>query len=340
MGRKAGAGMTFRSEEIDRFLKAFGYESWQRNDLAGDASMRRYERISGPKGQNLVLMDAPPETNCALTPYLEVTEILQGLGVSVPRILHADQKAGLLLIEDLGDDLFATLIARSPDREQQLYAAATDLLVDIHARPCPNLPPLGPRIMAEMTSLAFTEYRSSALGDDAPEARQRFEDRFEDILKDSLSGQMVFVHRDFHAQNLLWLSDRHGAERVGVIDFQDARSGHPAYDLVSLLQDARRDVPAGIEAEMIQRYLDATGLDDHAFRTAYAVIGVQRNMRILGIFARLARQNNKTKYLDLMPRVWAHFIRGLDHPALALVAAELRTALPAPDPDILRKLHP
>ena len=330
--------MTEREIDIAAFLSNTQWADWQRTPLAGDASMRRYERLTGPHGKTAVLMDAPVDGIGPLDPYLNVTKILQARDVSVPDILHQDPAVGLLLLEDLGDALFATVIAETPAQERPLYEAATDFLVSLHQTPSPDLPPLDPKSLAEMTSLAFTEYRYAILGDDAAEIRINFENRFENILRATLSDEMVFVHRDFHAQNLMWLPNRSGDARVGVIDFQDARQGHPAYDLVSLLQDARRDVPPEIEHRMIARYVAATGREDQTFRTAYTVIGVQRNMRILGIFARLARTMGKPQYLELLPRVWAHFSHGLDHPALEPVAQDLRAALPAPTPEVLRQL--
>ena len=332
--------MTNRDAEIAAFLAGTPWESWQRHPLAGDASLRRYERLQDNSGQSVVLMDAPVDSNGPMDAYLNVTALLQNRDVSVPAILHQDPKAGLLLLEDLGDALFAAVIEDSPDQESTLYEAATDFLAALHKQNGPDLAALTPPVLAEMTSLAFTEYRQAVLGDDDPRLRAEFERKFEAILHETLTGDMVFVHRDFHAQNLMWLPDRSGHARVGVIDFQDAKRGHRAYDLVSLLQDARRDVPATIERQMIDRYIATTGQDGQTFQTAYAVIGVQRNMRILGIFARLARTMGKPQYLDLMPRVWAHFIKGLEHPALAPVSEDLRTALPAPTADILRKLTP
>lgn len=338
MGRATGIPMTSRDSQINTFLAAGPWGNWRRDPLAGDASMRRYLRLTSPEGQTVVLMDAPPESNGSLAPYLDVTELLETRGVSVPKVLHQDQNLGLLVIEDLGDRLFASVMEAQPEQERPLYEAATDFLAGLHTAKAPDLPLLTPNVMAEMTALAFTEYRAAILGDDAPQTRLRFEEQFEKTLRGTLSADSVFVHRDFHAQNLIWLPERKAQKRVGVIDFQDARSGHCAYDLVSLLQDARRDVPPEIEKAMIERYLTTTGLARHDFETAYAVIGVQRNMRILGIFARLARKMGKPQYLDLLPRVWAHFIRGLDHPVLAPVAADLRMALPEPSPEVLRKL--
>jgi len=158
------------------------------------------------------------------------------------------------------------------------------------------------------------------------------------LLAQHAADATVVIQRDYHAENLLWLPDRDGVARVGLLDFQDAMLGHPAYDLVSLLQDARRDVPAEIELSMTRRFIDRSGVDEHGFRTAYAVLGVQRNLRILGVFARLSLDYGKPHYVDLIPRVWAHLRRGVDHPAMAPVADLLLQTLPLPTADNLNRL--
>ncbi|OIQ33199.1 MAG: aminoglycoside phosphotransferase [Alphaproteobacteria bacterium MedPE-SWcel] len=331
--------MTARTDEIARFLASHGYHAWTQTLLAGDASTRRYRRLTGDSGQTVILMDWPPDTGGDTRPFVELANYLTGLNISAPRILAQDHESGLLVIEDLGDALFTQAIAAQPRMENTLYRAATDLLVHLHQAPVPELSPLTPRVLAEMTGLAFTEYRRAVKGQSNDMARSHFEDQFEEILRESLTGDMVFVHRDYHAENLIWLPDRDGLRRVGVIDFQDARAGHCSYDLVSLLQDARRDVPTRIETDMIDRYIEATGIDEVAFRRAYAVVGVQRNMRILGIFARLSQTFGKRHYIDFVPRVWSHFERGLSHPALETVADAVLDVLPEPNADTLERLR-
>jgi aminoglycoside/choline kinase family phosphotransferase len=335
--------MSSRDSQITAFLQQTGRGDWSRAALAGDASARRYERLTSPDGRSLVLMDAPPDTGEDIRPFVRIANILRAQGVSAPAIIAEDAENGFLLTEDLGEAQFYDVIAADPSQELPLYALATDLLVHLHQAPTPELEPLSPRAMAELSSLVITSY-CGALHDaqnDAPNAdmQHRFENQFEDILRQTVRGDMVFVHRDFHVQNLMWLPERDGLARVGVIDFQDARIGHPAYDLVSLLQDARRDVPAAIEMQMIERYIAATGVDDASFRSAYAVIGLQRNLRILGVFARLSLDFGKPQYLDLIPRVWRHVINGLEHPAVAPLADWLLTELPAPTADTLAKLR-
>jgi aminoglycoside/choline kinase family phosphotransferase len=169
-------------------------------------------------------------------------------------------------------------------------------------------------------------------------SEQAFRAAFGPILWQYASETSVLIQRDYHAENLIWLPERTGAARVGLLDFQDAMAGHPAYDLVSILQDARRDVPPEVEAAMIARYVAATGQDGETFRAAYAVLGVQRNLRILGVFGRLCIMGGKSHYIDLIPRVWGLLLRDLEHPALSPVAGLIRDALPAPGDDILKGL--
>lgn len=330
-----------RAQLTDVFLAATPWGLAVRTHLAGDASNRRYERLTDPNtGETAVLMDAPPEKGEDVRPFVRIADYLRSQGLSAPEILFEDAKNGFLLIEDLGDGLFARVIPRAPELERPLYEAATDVLVQLFSAPMPDLDPFGPRLMAEMAGLALRKYRAGILGSHDEDLQARFENNFEDILRGTVKGDYVIVQRDYHAENLLWLPERDGVARVGLLDFQDARSGHPAYDLVSLLQDARRDVPAGIEMQMIARFIEKTGVEESGFRTAYTVLGVQRNLRILGVFARLSLDYGKPQYLDLIPRVWDHMIRGLDHPALAPVAEMLREALPAPAPENLAKLRP
>jgi aminoglycoside/choline kinase family phosphotransferase len=331
--------MSSRDSQITAFLQQTDRGDWSRAALAGDASARRYERLTSPDGRSLVLMDAPPDTGEDIRPFVRIANILRAQGVSAPAIISEDAENGFLLTEDLGNAQFYDVIAADPRQEHALYALATDLLVHLHQAPTPDLEPLDPRAMAELSSLVITRYCSSI--HDAPDAdmQHRFENQFEDILRQTVRGDMVFVHRDFHVQNLMWLPERDGLARVGVIDFQDARIGHPAYDLVSLLQDARRDVPAAIEMQMIERYIAATGVDASSFRSAYAVIGLQRNLRILGVFARLSLDFGKSQYIDLIPRVWRHVVNGLEHPAVAPLADWLLAELPAPTAETLAKLR-
>lgn len=331
--------MTDRNTLIEAFLDKTVWAQAVRKPLAGDASARSYMRLTDPNtGKTAVLMNAPPEQGEDIQPFVQISAHLRNVGLSAPEIYAEDPENGFLLLEDLGDALFARVVQTSPDLEQELYESATDVLIALHQADRPTLDPYSPRIMADVASLAFSKYADGISGSSDSATQGRFTDRFEDILRQTTQESQVLIQRDYHAENLLWLPDRSGIERVGLLDFQDAMSGHIAYDLVSLLQDARRDVPAGIELAMIKRYVELTGQDDHAFRTAYTVLGVQRNLRIIGVFARLGTEYGKPHYVDLIPRVWAHLIRDLEHPALAPVADLVTSVLPEPSTENLQKL--
>lgn len=332
--------MTNRSVLTEALIARTPWANATRAPLAGDASNRRYERLTDPEtGRTAVLMDAPPEKGEDVRPFVRIANHLRAVGLSAPEIYAEDSEYGFLLLEDLGDDLFARLLERHPEMERTLYEAATDVLVALFDAPTIPLDSYGPALMTELAALAFTKYASGITGEPDDDRREQFERRFEDILHREVQGPKVLIQRDYHAENLIWLPDREGVKRVGLLDFQCAMLGHPAYDLVSLLQDVRRKVPAGIEMTMVNRYIKATGIDDHGFRTAYAVLGAQRNLRILGVFARLATDYGKPRYVDMIPATWAHLTRDLDHPALAPVADLLREALPPPTPENLDRLR-
>ncbi len=307
--------------------------------LAGDASYRRYERLTDPDtGRTAVLMDAPPDTGEDVHAFVRVAEYLRSVGLNAPEIYAEDSEFGFLLLEDFGDDLFARVLKKQPKLERPLYEAATDVLVHLHQAPVLPLNTYDPSMMADLAALAFTKYAQGILGQHDTTAREQFERRFADLLHQETHGTKVVILRDYHAENLIWLPEREGLSRVGLLDFQSAMLGHPAYDLVSLLQDVRRDVPIGIEMRMLNHYITATGVNDHDFRTAYAVLGVQRNLRILGVFARLALERGKHHYVDLIPATWTQLMRGLENPALVSVAGLLREALPKPTAENLARL--
>lgn len=326
--------MTNRAALAKTFLSATDWAGIEPVSLAGDASNRRYDRLV--KGdQSVVLMDAPPDKGEDVRPFVQIANFLTDCGLSAPRILSQDTEHGFLLLEDLGDELFARVAATHPDLEPRLYTAATDALVHLHRFQPPKLQAYSPEFMSEMAALAWAWYRRGITGD--ADGTNEFGRAFLPVLQEHAPDQTVLIQRDYHAENLLWLPDRTGVQQVGLLDFQDARTGHPAYDLVSLLKDARRDVTGSIETAMIAHYVEKTGCNAEAFNAAYQVLGVQRNLRILGVFARLSLHFNKPSYVDLIPRVWNHLHAGLAHPALSPVA-EMVGSLPEPTPQNLQTL--
>ncbi len=332
--------MSDRDAQIRAFIDRAGWGDAVVSFLAGDASNRRYLRLIRPSNaQRAVLMDAPPEKGEDVRPFVRIAEYLTGIGLSAPRILNRDDSAGFLLLEDLGDALFASIIPRNPDLENSLYSTATDVLVHLHAQTPPaDLARYDAPTATALSALVFDWYIPGATDTPDTAARPEFERALHDALATHAPDCDVLIQRDYHAQNLLWLPDRAGIARVGLLDFQDAMLGHRAYDLVSLLQDARRDVPPELEARMRDRYALTTGQDPERFATAYAVLGAQRNLRILGVFARLCIRDGKAHYIDLIPRVWALLQRDLAHPALADLNRVLAPVLPAPDAPLLQKL--
>ncbi|MFK7751663.1 MAG: aminoglycoside phosphotransferase family protein [Sedimentitalea sp.] len=329
--------MTDRAALADRFIASTDWADAARGPLAGDASNRKYERMV-MNAASAVFMDAPPDKGEDVRPFVRIARYLRDLGLSAPDILAEDAEHGFLILEDLGDDLFARVIPKSPTIEDTLYRAATNALIHLHAAPPPALETYDAARMSDLAALAFHKYQTGALGVAASPEAAAFTRRFEDCLLQHVRGALVLIQRDYHAENLLWLPERDGVARVGLLDFQDAMLGHPAYDLVSLLQDVRREVSASVEAAMITHYIAQTGQDNHAFRTAYAVLGAQRNLRILGVFARLATEYGKPHYVDLIPAVWAHVMRDLEHPALAGISDLVHGALPEPTAQVLDRL--
>lgn len=325
-----------RAAQMKHFLARAGWDDARRANLAGDASARRYLRLT--RGQEgAVLMDDPAGDTQSITPFVTIATHLRALGLSAPAILAEDRANGFLLLEDLGDDLYARVIPKTPDLEETLYAAAVDLLVDLHRAALPSgITAYGPQ-MAPLAALAFEWYLPAATGARDTAVQQAFQAEIETLLA-QLTGAPVLILRDYHAENLLWLPERTGAARVGLLDFQDAMAGPRAYDLVSLLEDARRDVPPPLRARMLARYAQATGHDPAQFALQAAICAAQRNLRIIGVFARLCLRNGKPRYTELLPRVWAHLQDDLSHPALARLRHLVNTHLPAPDAPIRERI--
>ena len=302
--------MSPRSAECAAFIARCGWADARVAPLAGDASNRRYLRLRRRDGTPAVLMDAPPERGEDVRPFLSIARHLTRHGLRAPAILAADEYQGLLLLEDLGDTLFARVLEADPAQEHMLYTAATDVLIHLHRAPLPNpVEVYGAHAMADKAALAVDWY--------APEhgLRSAVQTAMEDAIDTHAPGTDALALRDYHAENLLWLPGD-GTDRVGLLDFQDAMAAHPAYDLVSLLTDARRDVRPETVAAMTAHYISKQGLAAAPFHTAFAVLSAQRNLRILGVFARLCLRDGKPGYLRFMPRVWAQLQRALEHPTL------------------------
>lgn len=302
------------------FLAENGWAGASVVPLAGDASFRRYFRVHAG-GRSGILMDCPPPHDDAGR-FIAIAGWLAERGFGAPAILASADDARLALLEDFGDARVRETVDAAPESEHRIYAQAVDLLVDLQARQPMDLPVYDRAIYQRETGLML-EWYCAALGLDVDAAG--YVAAWDEVLDPvERAKPLVTVLRDYHAENIMLID---GRDDLGLLDFQDALAGHPAYDLVSLLQDARRDVPAVLEAEMLGRYRGATGAGD-AFDAAYAVLGAQRNAKIVGIFTRLWQRDGKPRYAAMCPRVWRYLERDLSHPALAPVAAWFSANIP------------
>ena len=309
-------------EGIDSFLTAAGWAGSGVEPLAGDASFRRYFRIR--KGEKTAMLMHAPPPNEDPVPFIRAARWLDDQGLRAPLILHDHAASGFVLLEDFGEVRMRDYLDAWPDDEVQIYAAAVDTLSALH-----KVPP-GP-----FTAYSLAEYQREAklfidwycpaqnLYVDGRTWAEAWDAALMPLLGRQRPG--VTVLRDYHAENIMLLGALH---KQGLLDFQDALVGHPAYDLVSLLQDARRDVAPELEADMVEHYLRGHP-DPLTFVADYARLGAQRNAKIVGIFVRLWKRDGKSRYLSLIPRVWALLERALTHPALAPVAEWFDANIPA-----------
>ena len=261
-------------------------------------------------------MDAPPAEE-DVRPFVAVAHHLSNLGLSSPNIFGRDVVHGFLLMEDLGDDKFNKVLSAAENAEP-FYERAIDVLCTLHeVAPPPWLAPYDATLLLAEADLLIDWYWPLVTGSPITKSiRTAYSGARVEALSEIELTPAVTVLRDYHADNLMWLPNRHGAAAVGLLDFQDAVAGSPAYDMVSLLEDARRDVSINLSERMIKRYINARGIDSSSFRRAYSVLGAQR---IIGIFTRLWKRDGKSPYLGLIPRVWLYLERNLDHPVLTPV---------------------
>jgi N-acetylmuramate 1-kinase len=348
-------GLTLGARDL---IDRAGWGDATRQHMLGDASTRAYERLVRSNGQTAILMISPPRADGpavrAGKPYSAIARLaervdafvaidrgLRALDLSAPKILASDLSNGLLLIEDLG--LETMLLGGVPITER--YELAAEVLAALHAKPLPTILPVSDGrehiipdydadALAIETELLLDWYAPHIAGTALPQiARAEFTRAWEPLFATLFDGPRTWVLRDYHSPNLIWLPDRQGLKRVGIIDFQDAVMGHPAYDLVSLGQDARVDIEPGLELRLLSRYAAArrsadADFDLAAFATAYAIMGAQRNTKILGIFARLDKRDGKPAYLKHLPRIEGYLRRDLAHPALAGLKIWYETYLP------------
>ncbi|HEC90075.1 MAG TPA: aminoglycoside phosphotransferase [Alphaproteobacteria bacterium] len=332
-----------RGLAIEEFLAANGWPNAEHGRLAADASFRRYERvIDTGTGRLAVLMDAPPDLE-DVHAFAIMARHLRRLGFSAPEVLAEDSGNGFLLLEDFGDDTFTRLLAAG-ESEEELYALAVDMLAALHDLPAADAAPgwldaYGEEKLLEEASLLTDWYLPAVSGKETAAAtRDAYLAAWRTVLPIVHGQPRALVLRDYHVDNLLRLEGRDGVRACGLLDFQDAVAGPAAYDLVSLLEDARRDVGDDLVQTMQARYFDAMmdtmkDTDRESFIAAYAVLGAQRHAKVIGVFARLSRRDGKDGYLRHIPRVWRLLERAIENPLLG----PLKTWFDAYAPPDLRR---
>lgn len=333
-----------RTESRLNFLANAGWAGAKVEILAADASFRSYYRV-GHGERRCVLMDAPPPEE-DVRPFVAVARYLGQLGFSAPRVLAEDERRGFLLLEDLGDDTYTRVFDAGGDQER-LYEIAVDTLVHLHelssAKTAPTeIPPYDMEKLVNEAML-FVDWYMPAVGKPVSDhARKAYEDSWRTSFAGVAEKRETLVLRDYHVDNLMWLPERAGTARCGLLDFQDALIGARAYDLMSLIEDARRDVDHQRADRLIARYVAACGdVHETALRRDIAILGAGRHAKVIGIFTRLCNRDGKPQYLSHIPRVWRLLEYDLGHSALKPVAdwftehvpAELRvTPTPRPQP--------
>jgi tRNA threonylcarbamoyl adenosine modification protein YjeE len=360
-GYGAFAARAERIALVRDFIDEAGFGEAQRRRMQGDASTRIFERLTSGD-RTAILMNAPrrpdgppvrdgkPYSAIAhlaedIVPYIALAAGLRRIDLAAPEILHADLDDGLLMMEDLGDERIVS--GDPPAPVEMRYAAAVDLLASLHGRNLPNRLPVTsaldyrlPRydldaflIEAELLLDWYLVNAGAPVGDTA---RAAFVTLWRQALEPAMAAPATWVLRDYHSPNLLWLPQREGSARIGLVDFQDALFGPAAYDVASLLQDARVDVAEPMEMNLLGRYVRARlshnrSFDTGGFTLLYATLAAQRATKILGIFARLQRRDGKPQYLRHVPRLWGYLQRSLAHPALAGLKAWYAANVPPPD---------
>ena len=325
--------MRQREARIESFLTEVGWQDAFSAPLVGDASFRRYVRFTKDNGARAMLMDAPPPQE-DVRPFVGIANRLLSMGLSAPQILAKDLDAGLLLLEDLGNTTYTRMLRGGGD-EAALYQLATETLIELHRRFSDpgDIPPYDDTRLLDEAALLVDWFLPALRGHETPDSlRKEYLGLWRDVLVLARGVPATLVLRDYHVDNLMHLSGRHGVSACGLLDFQDAVIGPLSYDLVSLLEDARRDVPEPLAATCVAQYLSAfPDLDSDAFHASYAILGAQRSAKIVGIFTRLDRRDGKPVYLKHISRVFRWLLGDLEHPALAELKAWFDREIPLVD---------
>lgn len=333
--------MQERQEKKHSFLAQQGWEQSTCIPVKGDASFRKYDRlILGNK--RAILMDAPPGKE-DIRPFMHIGDFLVQHQFSAPEMYASDVENGFLLLEDFGDDVYGKVLAGDSPisaqcTEKELYAHAVDVLAALHKVEAPaNVAAYSLATLLQEASMLVMWYLPALMQDQSrlEDAKEEYMQAWKHVLLQMPDLPKVLLLRDYHSPNLMWLPKREGIRKVGLLDFQDAVIGSPAYDMVSLLEDARRDVDTAIVQPLLERYFDAMpAMDKEAFLTAYAILGAQRNCKVVGFLSKKLYFENNANYLSLLPRMWRYLEIDFSHPATWPIKAWIDRHIPEGSRDI------
>ena len=328
--------MTKREEQIKELLQKNDLLCAPTEKITSDASNRKYLRLT--KGnKTVILMDSNPEENEPVNNFIYFTNFLRKHHFSAPKIYDSDIPNGLLLLEDLGARNFADILKVTPKVETNIYKEAVNQLIMIQSKETPKqAKPYSTEILIE-EALLFTEWYLGEVN--SSRLSNQFTSLLTPLLKKINKTKPTLVLRDFHAENLIWINSRKNFKRVGLLDYQDALIGHPAYDIASLLKDARRDVSIEVRDIMTNHYLEKTKHNKDLFLRDYSILSAQRNLKIIGIFSRLSIRDKKNNYIKLIPRVWKNLENDFIHPDLENLSKFINSVAPYPNVNILKNLY-
>ena len=327
--------MTKREEQITEILRKNNLLCAPAEKITSDASNRKYLRLTQGK-KTIILMDSNPKKNEPVNNFIYFTNFLRKYNFSAPKIYDSDIPNGLLLLEDLGKTNFADVLKVSPKIEKNIYREAVNQLIKMQNTHLPKqAKPYSIEILLK-EALLFTEWYLGEMN--SSNLSTQFVSLLKPLLKKIVHTKPTLVLRDFHSENLIWMRNRKSYRKVGLLDYQDALIGHPAYDIASLLKDARRDVSVEVRDIITDYYLEKTMHNKDLFLRDYSILSAQRNLKIIGIFSRLSIRDNKSHYVKLIPRVWKNLEDDFIHPDLTNLSAFINSVAPYPNINILEKL--
>ena len=314
--------MASDQQRLTSFLVGRGFQPIDLSKLRGDASQRAYYRFRD-RGKPLILMDAPPQTNPKTRDFVEISKHLIQGGLIAPEVIDADFEQGYLVLSDLGLSTARDILISSPALEREIFTEIQSTLFLTEELSIPKLPVLSNKAAGEMTQIAAIQYA------EMPELNKSISSIVERYFDDYCLSERTLALRDFHVENVIWRKEFFGHSRVGLLDFQDAFYAPRGYDLVSLLRDVRYEVSPSTQNEILKSYTDHFGLDS-AFKTQFHCLAIQRNLRILGVFARLVKSEGKLRYADFVPRTWELLMGDLEQSEFSELKAVISGSFPRP----------